>query len=373
MTDRFRMLRGALCSRDGRALGAIAGVAMAALLVLLLMAVERSLTSGIRAYAGSRQIDYWVGARGTDNLIRTSSLLPAPLALTIRGLAGVAQASCIARGFAKAHTLGDSERGVTLLVMGYDPATRLGSAPAVGTGRLASADDEVAVDAAAAHRLRARVGDALELGARRFRITAITEHTNLMATQLAFLTLAGSARLAGSGSPCSFVAVKAMERATGLEARLARLSPDIEVHARDDFAANSVSEVMTGFRPFAALLGVIGIATASLLLALLVHGLIERSRRELSVLLALGATLASLVTALLAELWLLILLGVGLAGVLALLLRVALQHWLPCIELDLATCDVVRTAGLFALSCSLAIVPSLLRLLRLDPMEAFRA
>jgi hypothetical protein len=373
MRDRFRMLRGALRARGGRALGAVAGVATGALLVLILMAAERSLTSGIRAYAGSHQIDYWVAARGTDNLIRTSSLLPAPLADEIRALPGVARASCIARGFAKAHKIGDSERGVTLLVMGYDQATRLGGAPAVSDGSLGSTDDEVAVDAAAAYHLRARVGDVLELGERHFRLTAITEHTNLMATQLAFLTLEGTARLVGSGSPCSFVAVKATERATGLEARLARLSPDIEVHARDDFEANSVSEVMTGFRPFAALLGAIGITTASLLLALLVHGLIERSRRELSVLLALGAPLASLVIALLAELWLLVLLGVGLAGALIVLLRLALQHWLPSIELDLAACDVIRTAGLLAVSCSVAIVPSLLGLLRVDPMEAFRA
>jgi hypothetical protein len=372
MTDRFRVLRGALRARGGRALGAVAGVAMGALLVLILMAVERSLTSGIRAYAGSHQIDYWVGARGTDNLIRTSSLLPAPLAATIRALPGVAQASCIARGFAKARKVGDNERSVTLLVMGYDRATRLGSAPAVRAGSLAGGADEVALDAAAAYHLRAHVGDLLELGERRFHLTAITEHTNLMATQLAFLTLEGTARLAGN-SPCSFVAVKATERAAGLGARLAGLSPGIEVHARDEFEANSVGEVMTGFRPFAALLGVIGIATASLLLGLLVHGLIERSRRELSVLLALGASLASLVTALLAELWLLVLLGVGFAGALALLLRSALQHWLPSIELDLMTYDIIRTASLLTVSCSLAIVPSLLGLLRLDPMEAFRA
>jgi hypothetical protein len=373
MTDRFRMLRGALRARGGRALGGIAGVAMGALLVLILMAAERSLTSGIRAYAGSRQIDYWVGARGTDNLIRASSVLPAPLAATIRKVPGVARASCIARGFARAHKVGDSERGVTLLVIGYDQATRLGSAQTVRAGRLASADDEVALDAAAAYHLRARVGDLLELGERRFRMTAITEHTNLMATQLAFLTLEGTVRLAGNGSPCSFIAVQAAERATGLAVDLARLSPDIEVQARDDFEAHSVSEVMTGFRPFAALLGVIGIATASLLLALLVHGMIERSRRELSVLLALGATFSSLVTALLAELWMLVLLGVGLASALTSLLSLCLQHWLPSIELDLALCDVARAACLLVVSCSLAIVPSLLDLSRFDPMEAFRA
>lgn len=373
MSDRFRMLRGALGARGTRALGAVAGVAMGALLVLILMAVERSLTSGIRAYAGSQQIDYWVGARGTDNLIRTSSLLPAPLAATIRALPGVAQASCIARGFAKAHKIGHRDRAVTLLVMGYDPATRMGSAPAVHVGSLTTADDELALDAAAAYRLEASVGDQLELGERRFRLTAITEHTNLMATQLAFLTLAGAARLTGSGSPCSFIAVKAEPSAIGLRASLARLSPDIEVHARDDFEAHCVTEVMTGFRPFAALLAVIGIAVASLLLALLVHGLIERSRRELSVLLALGATVASLFTALLAEVWLLVAWGVVLAGALIVLLRLALRHWLPSLELDLALGDLARTAAILSLSCSLAIVPSLLGLLRLDAMDAFRA
>lgn len=364
------LLRRGLGVRGGRAAAATAGVAAGALLVLILFGIERSLTSGVRNYAGTERIDYWVGARGTDNLIRASSQLPVALAARIRELPDVAQASCVARGFVKAHRGGAA---TTLLVLGYDRASLLGAPQVIAQGALAHSEAEVALDTAAAFRLHAHVGDPLDLGGQSFRLSAITEHTNLIATQLAFVTLDGAARIAGRGSSCAFVAVKAKPGAPDLTARLEQLSPDLEAHARADFRASNVAEVMTGFHPIASLLSVMGIASASLLLALLVHGLLERSRRELAVLLALGVRLSALVAAILLELELLVVLGVLTAAALALGLRVFLAYYLPSIDLDLAASDLLHTLLLLALCCSLSIVPSLVGLLRLDPMEAFRS
>ena len=81
-------------------------------------------------------------------------------------------------------------RGLNLMAVGYASEQRLGGPPRLVAGRPPHGDAEVAIDRAAASRLRLAVGGTALVNDIPMAVVGITGGTNLIATQFAFFDLA---------------------------------------------------------------------------------------------------------------------------------------------------------------------------------------
>lgn len=352
-----------------RALSAC-GIAASTLLVLSVLGAYRSLTACVRAYAGRADVDLWVAPRGSDNLVRSTGLLPAaPTLAAIRATPGVGRADPILRGFVRAEVSG--RRPLTLLALG---TSGLGGPPRLERGRRPRRADEVAFDRAAAAALGVDVGDSVQLDDRATRVVGICRGTNLLATQLAFLTLDGLAAASGARGAASFVLVQRTGAVSpaALARRLRARTVDARVFSREAFVRNNVREVAAGFLPLLALVSVLSLGVAILLVGLLLQGAVDDRRTEIAVLLAIGAGPGRLAVELVRGATALVVAAGALGALCAVALAAILDRVLPAVELCLEPFDVAAVLVGFSLAGAIAAVIPVARLRRVDPLEAFR-
>jgi putative ABC transport system permease protein len=372
----------ALRGRATRSVLTVGGVAATTLLVLVLLAAHRGVATGVHAYAGQPRIDLWVAPAGADNLIRSSGLLAAGAEAAVASLPGVAAADPLLRSFVSVRSpsgAGDGARGVerkvTLLAIGYATPARLGGPPSMAEGREPASADEVALDRAAAHRLRVRPGDALEVNGRPVRVVGLTRGTNLLATQFLFSDIEDERRRHALPQRSSFLAVGLAPGADpgAVTRAIERRLPGTGVFERDAFVANNLREVGSGLLPLLALIAGLGVGVAAVLVVLLVQGLVEDRRVDIAVLLALGAGAGKIGMGLVARAGALVLAGGAVGSLLALGLAALLDRFVPDIELAYALTHFAFVLVLFWTAGMLAAVIPVLRLRRIDPLEAFRA
>ena len=371
MTWGGSLVRAVVRSRAARSVVAVVGVAASTLLVLVLLAGYRGVEAGVRAYAGQPAIDLWVAPRGTDNMVRSSALLPFSTIADIASVDGVADATPILRGFVAVQA---GESHSNLLAVGYPGPDGMGGPPVVVDGRRPRDSDEVSLDRAAAYRLGVRLNDTVTIGGRSFRVVGLTSGTNLIATSFVFLDSSGIERASGVSGFVSFVVVRLDAGASpetvaaNIEARHDVLS----VYSRDAWVANNLLEVTRGFRPLQVLMVSIGVVAATVLVALLALGAVDDRRHDIAVLFALGAHTRSVGTAIVWQAVRLALLGV-IGGALSttVLVRV-LDRTLPTVELTGSWGDIAGVLAVFAAASILATLLPFWRLRRIDPAEAFR-
>jgi hypothetical protein len=369
------MLRKALRSRGGRAAIAAAGVAMSAFLVLVLLASYRSLSAGVIAYTGQESIDLWLAPAGTDNLIRSSSVLPRSMVEQVAALDGVREAGALVRGFVTAqHEEHPDDRGLILLLMCFGTPDGLGGPPTLLSGRPPRGETEVALDRAAAFRLGVTQGQTVLLNGDPMKVVALTGGTNLIATQFVFFDVDAAPMLTGYAGQISFLPVGLVPGAdvTAVRREIEERWPDVEVLTREAFIANNLEEVAAGFRPMQLMVSAVGLIAAAVLVSLLVQSVVEDRKRDIAVLFALGANSGRVAASVIAQSMGLILAGALGGALLTELLRWSTDRFAPTLELSTELVDLVGVVAVFVAVGTLAATVPLLRLRRIDPIEAFR-
>jgi putative ABC transport system permease protein len=354
---------------------AVTGIALSALLVLTIAAAFRSAALGVAAYIDQPGADLWIAPAGTDNLIRSSAILPASYADSLRAIAGVAAADPIVRAFVSVRThRGGVTRQFTLYGVGYRAPDGLGGPPALVEGVPPVKQREVALDRAAAFRSGVGVGDTIWVSGRAARVVGLTSGTNLVVTQFLFANLSTTIAATGYAGQASFIIVRlAPNRDPEILAReLTARFPDVSVFDRRTFLGNSQREAAAGYAPLLALVDVLGIGVAAVVVALLIHGIIEDHREEFAILLALGVNTAPLTRAVAWHGARLILVSGVLGVALAIGLGAVLDRVDPVIPVSFGVQDVgLLLAVLGCTGIGAAVIP-VLRLRRIDPLEAFR-
>jgi hypothetical protein len=368
----------ALRARRSRSALTAGGVAATTLLVLVLFAAYRSLSIGVDAYAGQSRVDLWIAPPGTDNLIRSSGLLAPGYAAGIGSVRGVATVDPVLRSFVSvesAATEGYARRGrLTLLAIAYSVPAGLGGPPAIVAGRAPTRSGETALDRASAHRLRVRPGDVVLVNRRPMTVVGLTRGTNLLATQFLFSDIDEAWLNDDIPGRSSFLLVALWPgySAADVANEIQRRYPEVGVFDRATFVANNLREVASGLIPLLAMIAVLGVGVSSVLIVLIVQSLAEDRRADIAVLLALGASMRTVGVGLLLRAALVVLLG-GLAGILlAFLFALVLDRLLPSIALSYTPGMVVLVLTTFFAAGVIAAVLPLLRLRRIDPLEAFR-
>jgi putative ABC transport system ATP-binding protein len=354
---------------------ALGGVGASTLLVLVLLSAHRSLVESVGAYVGQPAIGLWVAPRGTDNLIRSSAVLPAATAHQLRSVPGVRSVSPILRAFVRAERVQPDRRNggershVNLLAIGYPAPEGLAGPPRLVAGRLPGREGGVALDRAAAARLGARVGDRIRLNGVPLEVLGITAGTNLFATQFVFVPWAVAETLSGYRGQASFFVLGLAEGASPSEVgrRIASLSPAYAAFTPAAFVDNNEQEVAAGFRPLHVLISSVGLLVAAVLVALLVQGVVEDRKSDIAVLLALGARVPLVAASVQVRAVLLVCAGCALGAAASWLLRASMERWVPTVELTPAWSDVGLVLAMFCGAATVAASLPLLKLRSIDP------
>jgi MacB-like periplasmic core domain/FtsX-like permease family len=366
------LVRRAVQSRRRRARTVVLGVATSTLLILVLLATYRTVSLGIVSYAGQEPIDLWVAPTGTDNLVRSSAILPHNVVDVLLLIEGIQTAAPIIRSFVNAESV-DGLRRSTLLALGYPGPDGLGGPPEIHSGHAPRQLTDIAIDRAAAYRLEVGIGDELKINGMPMKVVGITRRTNLMATQFAFMDTTHAELSSGFKDRVSFVAVALHEDADEFTViREIERHPGLSVFRRTEWVANNLQEVAAGFRPMVLLITAVGLIAAAVLVALLVQSVVDDRRSEIAVLLAMGVPLSNVSFAILAHVAKLVGTGSVLGGICSFILSTSLERWAPSVEMQTAYSDIIGIVVLLSAVGVLAAILPTARLRLIDPVEAFR-
>ncbi len=371
----MRLVVRAVRNRRSRAWLAIGGVATSTLLVIALIATLRGAATSVVAYIGQDGADLWITPPGADHFLRLSGVLPAALTDSVRDIPGVAGADFILRAFVAVSSRRRGEHfRLTLYGIGYRAPDGLGGPPAFEAGRPPQTRREVALDRAAARRLGVGLGDTVFVNGRGARVVGLTRGTNLLATQFIFADAAAIEATSGFAGRASFIIVHVAPGASAdsVAAQLRERFQDLDVFDRATFVANSQRETGVGYTPILAFVDVLGVGAAAVLVALLIHALVEARRTELAVLVAIGVAPATLARVMIGEATRLIVSGGVLGIVLARLLAFVLDRAYPVVPLHFNVADSLGALALLTACGILASAIPVARLRRVDPLEAFR-
>jgi len=152
----FRMLR----RQPMRLTATIGGMTLCVILTLFLHSVYEGVERGSMSYIQSIPADIWLLQEGTSNILRGTSILPAPLEDAIRESPGVGSAGSL---LLLLTTLETPSGASTVYLASFCGDPSLGAMPALIQGRQISGDDEIVLDRAFARKNGLTLGDRVEL------------------------------------------------------------------------------------------------------------------------------------------------------------------------------------------------------------------
>jgi len=260
----------------------VAGVAATVSLLLFLFAVHAGVKDGATRYVRTTGVDIWIAQKGSDNIIKSSSFLPASLADEVSTIDGVAQASPLVRIISKADVRG--RLSSTLFLFGFDPETKLGAPKDI-----ALKQGEIVLDESFARKYELGVGDTLTIQRRPFRIAALSQGTNALLSQFGFVRFDDGAAILGIDGIASFILVRTRGDRGDVARRIREALPNVAVHESDDFTRYHDEELDSGVLPVFFALAAFGAAVGGLIVALMLYSSALERRDDYATLKALGA------------------------------------------------------------------------------------
>jgi putative ABC transport system permease protein len=355
------LARRLLLRNRGGLIVSVAGVAATVSLLLFLFAVHEGVRDGATRYVRTAGVDIWIAQKGSDNILKSSSFLPASLAARVAALNGVSAASPLLRVITKAEVRGRVSS--TLFLFGFDPQTRLG-APA-GAPDLQPGD--IVLDESFARKYELRPRDAIAIQGKSFRVAGLSQGTNALVSQFGFVRMDDAARLLGLDDTASFIVVRG-----GDVDAIRTAFPELAVHAANDFVRHHEEEMESGVLPvFAAATG-FGAAVGGLIVALMLYSSALERREDYATLKALGAGHRYLLRLVVGQALLVTAMGCMAGALLLVALSPLLLQLVPALTLR------YTTAHLWIFPCALLVgavaAAAPLRVLRrIYPGEVFRA
>jgi putative ABC transport system permease protein len=274
----------------GRFLVTIVGLGATVSLILFLLAVYDGVRDGTTNYVRSTIVDLWVCQKNANNLLKSSSFVQASRADEIGRIAGVRGAAALMRIITRARI--SHQDSSTLFILAFDPQTRIGEPASIAAGTPRLERHEIILDRSFARKYGLAVGSILHIQETPFRVAAISEGTNALLAQYAFVRIDDGEELLGVPGIASFILVRL---APGADARqvsnaIRRLDDGLSVFTRKEFIANNLAEMQTGVLPVFGTIVVFGALVCGLVIALMLYSSILERREDYATLKALGAS-----------------------------------------------------------------------------------
>lgn len=348
-----------------------AGIGCAVALMLFLVALHDGVRIEANGYIASRPVHAWITQDNTTSFIKSSSFLLAAGRATLADMEGVEEVSPIIRVIT---TMAFGDERVSVIVLGIDPLSAAGR-PSLTDGTALAAAGDLVLDRAFARTRGLSLGDSVMMQGRRFRVVGLSEGTNAVMTQFAFVSLDDARALLGIPQLASFFLVRgsATEQPDALAARLEGRLPGTNVFTQEEFASNNLRESQGGILPILVTVAVLGGIVALAVLSLLLYGAILEQRETYAVLKAIGASDYVLARIVVFQSLAAVAAGLGF-GLLAYLLCAPLVvRIVPVLALALSWQAALAVAGLVTVIGLVGALLPLRRVATIHPAELFRA
>ncbi|HXW00290.1 MAG TPA: FtsX-like permease family protein [Anaerolineae bacterium] len=359
-----------LCQSRTQFILGVGGVVLALLLMLALEALLAGSEETLVAYINQSGADIFVAQEGVKNMHMAAS------AITLRDMrlashtVGIASASPIlySSGVVK---VGQAE--ALSYIIGFDPAEPLGGPQAVMAGTANLQRDEAIVDVAVARSQGLGLGDEVEILGETFTIAGLTEGLTNIINSVTFIHLEDFQELRG-GEAISYalLKVKAGYDAAEVAATINARNNDVLALTRVDFSREERQIIKDMSVEVLNIMNLSGLLIGLAVTALTLYINTLNKRQEYGVLKAMGAKNRDLYTVVIAQAFLSLAIGFGLAVGLVWLLEQGLPLLIPNITLMLTVQSMVRLslASLF-IGVIAALAPTW-QMAQLDPAQVFR-
>ncbi len=346
------------------------GLACAVVLTVFLAGVYQGVVHGSLSYIADADADVWVGRPGSWNLMRSSGLLPGSVGERLREVRGVRSVEPILAALLPAQV---EQLRRTLLVVGLEGAARLARPRRVLEGIAVPGTGEIVIDRAFATRAGVGLGDTIALAGHSLTVAGVTDDTNLLVTQYAFVTRRDLLRAVGLVDGATFFLVRTEAAAgAGLAAALEEHVGGIAAYDRATFLANNREELESGFLPILWAIAVLGLVVGVSVVSIMTYTAVLDKREDYVLLAAIGAGRAVRFSVVMQQ----ALLAAAVGGLAGLGLLAALQRSLPTIvpELSLRVEPWIGAAafgGALVMAAVGAVFPGRIAS-QLTPLEALR-
>lgn len=266
----------------------VGGIALCIVLILFLAAVYRGVREGSIDYIRANEADLWVLQGSATNILRGSSILLQAHGSVLENVEGV---ETVAPVFFLLSSVTIGERASTVYLTGFESRTGLGGPPRLAGGRIASGEGEIVLDRSFARRFGLVLDDTVRIRNQTLRVVGLSEGTNMFVIQYAFVTLEQARNLAGYPGlvTCFLVRLKDPADCERVRADVREDFDDLEVFTHDEFLANNIREMESGFLPLLLVLALLGAVVLTIILSLILSMNILERRNDFAVLKALGS------------------------------------------------------------------------------------
>lgn len=274
----------------GRLVVTVIGLGSTVSLILFLLAVYDGVRDGTINYVRTAVIDLWVCQKNANNLIKSSSFVQTSRSAEISRIPGVRGAAPLMRIITRAR-IGQRDTS-TLFILAFDPRTRIGEPASIAEGTPHLERHDMILDRSFARKYGLAVGSILRIQETPFRIAAISEGTNALLAQYAFVRIDDGEELLGIPGIASFILVRLGAGANPQQVidAIRRLDDRLTVYTRDEFVANNLAEIQTGVLPVFGAIIVFGALVCGLVIALMLYSSVLERREDYATLKALGAS-----------------------------------------------------------------------------------
>lgn len=366
MARRVPLARRNLFAERRHAALAVAGIAVAMLLVLVLDGIFAGTMRQVTAYLRTSPADAIVSQQSVRTMHMSASALPASMVDAAWAVPEAAWVEPIR--FTSGIVSTGTDRQLSY-VIGYRPGHQggprhlvAGTEPGAGQAVL----DELAAD-----QLRVHVGDQIVVLGTPFRVAGLSSGGSSITNTTTFVTFDDFGRLRGDAVSYVLVGAKPGVTADALRDALARALPDTTVQTRAEFIHQERAIVGDMSADTMRIMGFIGFAIALAVVGLTLFTATLAHLREYGVVKALGARPARLAGIVLTQAAWAVALALILAVALAVGVGAAVGRMTPTVSIAIEPSSILRVAyGAAIVGAAGAVLP-LRRVLALDPAAAF--
>ncbi len=265
-----------------------AGIALCVVLMLFLSGIYKGVSDGSVEYIRASDVDIWVLQRHTNNIMRSTSLLRSKYWTQLEDMEGIASVSPVIFVLGAVELPNGPQ---SLYLTGFDPETGKGGPPEIITGRNVKADNEIVLDQAFACKNDVQVGDSLILKNDTLTVVGLSNRTNMIVIQYAFVTLTETHRILGFSGivSCFLVKLEPGVEHKKIVGKIGREVPDAVAFDRDTFLLNNIREMESGILPLLFLIALLGSVVLTAILSLILSINVLERRKDFAVMKALGA------------------------------------------------------------------------------------
>jgi len=267
----------------------ISGVGFSIMLILFFFELFEGIKKGAVSYIESTSGDIWISNKNSTNLMRTSSFLYSSLKSELKNFNEVGDISSILQVITTTHI---GKKAVTLLILGIDTESNLASPQKIITGNSTIHKGEIIIDKAFAAKHNLILNDTLMFDHKKFLVCGISEGTNLLVSQFAFVTLKDAQKLLGLPGVISFFVaeLKSGENVDIFKKKINEQLPNLSAYDKQEFIENNLEELRSGVLPVLGTVAVVGAIIGAAVVTLMLFSSVMDKREDYALLKAIGAS-----------------------------------------------------------------------------------